>query len=126
MKKEIQSETVSLDFLGNDEELCLKYERIIEREINKTVAMKLKDFEELNPTLGMVGGGNNDVFAVVMQFFACMSSFVKFFIREGYTRNPGLKEDKPFCVLLNRVFSILWRRDELGLAAPFMDVAFLQ
>lgn len=126
-KKRSESDTVSLDFITNDEELTAKYQAIIEREINKTPEMKMKDFNTINPTLGMVQGGANDVFASVLQVLACMSTFVKYFIAEDYKEDvEGLKEGKPFCDMMSRVFSILWRRDDIGMAAPWISISFVQ
>lgn len=51
---------------------------------------------------------------------------MKFFIKEGYTRDSELDQNKPFCQMMNKVFSILWRKDELGMAAPWVNIDFVQ
>ena len=50
------------DFEGQNEEFMRK----IEREVYKTKDQKMDDFMNMNPSIAMRNGGNNDVYQAVM------------------------------------------------------------
>ena len=67
----------------------------------------MEDFQNHDPNLAMINGGNNDVFQAVLQCLASLTFFVGQCIKGPHIMKG---KSKTMSEMISKVFEMLWRR----------------
>lgn len=128
-KEEIMLEQImfdkmhNLDFMMEDGELMQDDEvvkKIILKEVTKTKDQVIDDHRKLDGNLVLKCDTVNGYMQAVFQLLSHNKTFVRYFMRNAY-QNSSMKI-KPFCDVLNNVFSQKWRPTDLIADRNFVDI----
>jgi hypothetical protein len=101
---------LNLDFMmESDEEKDDVTKFIIERELTKTPYQKVEDHRRFDADKFLMCDSVNGFIRSVVHLLSGSKKFVRFFLRENYTRENPEVVDKPYCKMLDDVFSKMWR-----------------
>lgn len=109
-EKQVFDHMFNLDFMMQDGELMQADEvvkKIILREVTKTKEQVIDDHKKLDGNLVLKCDTVNGYMQAVFQLLSHNKTFVRYFLRNAYEKS-GPKA-KPFCGVLNDVFTRKWR-----------------
>jgi hypothetical protein len=94
--------------------------KIILREVTKTKEQVIDDHRKLDGNLVLKCDTVNGYMQAVFQLLSHNKTFLRYFIRNAYETEG--KKTKPFCDVMNNVFSQKWRQTDLIADRNFVDI----
>jgi hypothetical protein len=95
--------------MESDEEKDDIVKLIIERELTKTPHQKVYDHKRLDANKFLMCDSVNGFIRSVVHLLSGSKKFVRYFLREKYSKENTQVVDKPYCKMLDNVFSQMWR-----------------
>ena len=72
----------------------------------------------------MINGGENDVYQAIMQCFAALTVFLRYFMKDKHIK-ANISEDNKvhMTTMMNKVFESLYR-EQLAFTPPYVNIKF--